>query len=474
MRWIVGTLLAVLLLGAPAADARPMPVRTQVVVVAPPGRAGAAQRLVERLGGRLRHRLHLVDGFSASLPAGAIARLRASTVVRAVTTDGALEVSGTDPSASTEVVRGAAGLAGMQFDGAGVGVAMVDTGVVGLGGLDRPGTLVRGPDFSAEGVDPELAGLDTFGHGTHVAGLIAGFDPLAGFEGVAPGARIVSVKVAGADGVTTLEQVLRGLDWVRRNRRALDIRVLNLSLGSRDEQDYRRDVLAWAVEKLWRDGIVVVAAAGNDGEDARILDMPAADPYVIAAGASDTQATPDPSDDRVAEFSSRSAFRPSDVVAPGTGIVSLRVPGSTLDEEFPGARVGDGYFRGSGTSQSAAVVSGVVARLLAQRPELSNDQVKALVAAGAVDLPDPVEADGAGRVDASRSAGLDTPSAEAARQQWPAAAPKLHRLFRRRELDTGDGLWSGRRWSGMNWEGRRWSGMKWAGRRWSGVAWTVG
>ena len=115
------------------------------------------------------------------------------------------------------------------------------------------------------------------------------------------------------------------------------------------------------------DGIAVVASAGNEGAGAHLLDMPAADPYVIAVGASDTRATPDPADDRVADFSSRSFLRGPDVVAPGTGVVSLRVPGSTLDEEFPGARVGDGFFRGSGTSQAAAVVSGLAARLLAQR-----------------------------------------------------------------------------------------------------------
>ena len=235
-----------------------------------------------------------------------------------------------------------------------------------LGGLGRPGALVRGPDFSSEGADRELAGLDTFGHGTHLAGLIAGHDPLNGFQGIAPGARVVSVKVAGADGVTSLAQVLAGMNWVREHRDdpGLNIRVLNLSLGTTDEADYRRDFLAWAAEQLWKDGIAVVASAGNEGAGAHVLDMPAADPYVIAVGATDTGATPDPADDRVADFSSRSALRGPDVVAPGTGVVSLRVPGSTLDEEFPGARVGDGFFRGSGTSQAAAVVSGLAARLL--------------------------------------------------------------------------------------------------------------
>jgi serine protease AprX len=375
-------------------------------------------------------------------------------------------------AASSEVVRTAAGLAGTP-DGAGVGVALLDSGVVPVAGLDRPGALVVGPDFSDEGDDPDLAGLDTFGHGTHLAGIIAGQDPETGFEGVAPGARVISVKVAGADGVTSLAQVLDGMEWVREHREEYGIRVLNLSLGTQGDGDYRRDFLAWKAEQLWKDGIAVVASAGNDGAGSHMLDMPAADPYVIAVGASDTNATPDPADDRVADFSSRSFARAPDLVAPGTGIVSARVAGATLDEEFPGARVGDAFFRGSGTSQAAAVVSGVAARLLAQRPQMTPDQLKALLRAGAVDLPDPASADGAGRVDAARSAALPTPGPEAI-QRWTPSAPDLKKLRKRgnRELETGATNWNGRRWSGMKWSGRRWSGMKWAGMKWSGMKWS--
>ena len=479
-------LVAVLsaLAAAPVAEARPMPSvsRVDVVVIAAPARVDAAERLTVRLGGTVGQPLEIVRGFTASVPRGAIRRLERSAAVRSVGRDGALDLK-TDPgadaaAASTEVLRTATGADRSAFDGAGVGVALLDSGTVELGGLGRPGALLHGPDFSAEGSDPDLAGLDTFGHGTHLAGVIAGHDPLSGFEGVAPGARVVSVKVAGADGVTSLAQVLLGMNWVRQNRAALNIRVLNLSLGTPDTGDYRRDVLAWAAEQLWKDGIAVVAAAGNDGAGARVLDMPAADPYVIAVGATDTKATPDPADDRVADFSSHGETRGPDVVAPGSGVVSVRVPGSTLDEEFPGARVGDGFFRGSGTSQAAAVVSGLAARLLAQRPDLSPDQLKALLKAGAVDLADPASADGSGRVDVARSEALATPDARQARQKWPAALPDLRRLFGKspkgkggdEELEAG-ALWNGRRWSGMKWSGRRWSGMKWSGMKWNGMKW---
>jgi subtilisin family serine protease len=512
---------ALVAFGAPAAHARPMPVapaRVDVVVVPAPERGAAAQRLTRRLGGKVGRRLAIVDGFTASLPRGAVARLERSRAVRAVSRDSRMRVSsssGSDSgpgsgydlaSAWERRIRIALGIDAPEtspYQGGGVDVAVLDSGVVPVGNLAAPGRVVIGPDFSLEWRDRDLAGLDTFGHGTHVAGIIAGRDPLNGIEGVAPDARIVSVKVAGADGATSLGQVLLALDWIHRNRaqRGLNIRVLNVSLGVIEPEGYRRAPLAWAAERLWQDGIAVVAAAGNNGAGAGSLDLPAADPFVIAVGATDSSGTDDPADDRVAEFSSRSESRPPDLVAPGTGVVSLRVPGSTLDREFPGARVGTGYFRGSGTSQAAAVVSGLAARLIGQRPELTPDQLKFVLRAGAVDLPDPVSADGAGRIDAVRSAEVPTPSAGDARQAWEPAVLDMRKLrgladARVRgphgrvddEDETGHGgddveagntvwagrRWSGRRWSGMKWSGRRWSGMKWSGMKWSGTEWADG
>jgi serine protease AprX len=372
-------------------------------------------------------------------------------------------------TASMQRVLGGGGIVPDAPDGSGVDVALIDSGVVPVAGLAEPGRVVQGPDFSSERHDGDLATLDTFGHGTHLAGLIAGRDPITGFAGVAPGARIVNLKVSGADGETSLLRVLAALEWVRSNHdaRGLNIRVVNLALGVKDRRGYRGDVLAWAVEQLWREGIVVVAAAGNNGRTANRLDIPAADPFVIAAGASDTHDTVDPADDRVADFSSQSRFRSPDVVAPGARMVSLRVPGSALDQEYPAARVGTTYFRGSGTSQAAAVVSGAVARLLSARPELTPDQVKALLIAGAVDLPDPREADGAGRIDLRRTLAAAVPSADSVVQRWEPAYLDRRALVRALRHDdeytTGGPEWSGRRWSGRRWSGRRWSGASWIG-----------
>ncbi len=153
------------------------------------------------------------------------------------------------------------------FTGKGVGVALVDTGVVPVPGLDS-GNVRLGPDLSFESQAGPYRYLDTFGHGTHMAGIIVGNDPSTGFKGVAPGARLTSVKVGSHDGAVDVSQVIAAVDWVVKHRKddpANPIRVLNLSYGTDGVQSYQVDPLTHAVENAWRAGIVVVVAAGNRG-----------------------------------------------------------------------------------------------------------------------------------------------------------------------------------------------------------------
>ena len=288
------------------------------------------------------------------------------------------------------------------YTGQGVGVALVDTGVVPVPGLTS-GNVTNGADLSFESQSEDLRHLDTFGHGTHMAGIIAGRTPgglldLNKFQGVAPDAHLTSLKMAASDGGVDVSQVVAGVDWVVEHRNDdpdHPIRVLNLSYGTDGIQDYEVDPLTHAVENAWRAGIVVVVAGGNEGFGAGKLNNPAYDPYVIAVGAADTRDTSKTSDDLVPAFSSRGdASRRVDVVAPGRSIVSLRDPGSYIDSAYPEARYGTDRFKGSGTSQSAAVVSGAVALLLEHRPNLTPDQVKALLRSTASPMP---LADAAGR-----------------------------------------------------------------------------
>lgn len=408
---------------------------------------------------------------------------------------------------------------GRGFTGTGVGVAVIDTGGLPVEGLTS-GNVANGPDLSFESQSDELRYLDTFGHGTHIAGIIGGRDASGGgFRGVAPDADVVTLKLASFDGAVDVSQVVAAIDWVveHRDDEGRRIRVINLSYGTDGTQDHRLDPLAHAVQNAWRHGIVVVVAAGNDGENRAKMNNPAYDPYVIAVGAADTRGTVTTSDDVVPTFSSPGdAARRPDLVAPGQSIVSLRAPGSYVDEHNPVARVGDRYFRGSGTSQAAAVVSGAAALLLEQRPSLTPDQVKALLTSTATPLPkaDPHRV-GAGMVNVDAAARATPPRAQ---QGWPAstglgsieqARGSFHVADDGVELTgerhilgpwdaatwapastraqawsdgywhgaewTGDcwcaDTWSGRTWAGRTWAGRTWAGRTWAGESWSGRTW---
>ncbi len=364
-------------------------------------------------------------------------------------------------------------MAQLGFTGQNIDVALIDTGISPVQGLDGPGKVLFGPDLSNEGEVQNLATLDTYGHGTHMAGIIAGNDGTAGgFMGMAPDARIVSVKVAGSTGETHVAQVVAAIDWVveHKDTGGLNIRVLNLSLG-RDGVDNRlMDPLSAAVERAWDAGIVVVVAGGNRSNDSGGLDSPAMSPYVIATGGLDGRAVRD----GVASWSSAGdGVRDPDMVAPGASIVSLRVPGSTLDQTYPDAVVDGRFMKGSGTSQAAAVMSGSVALLLSAAPWLSPDQVKYLLTNNANDVERRTTLlDGVGKVRPDTAAGnVADPGVLMAVQNFPRA------------LDLNDwddfatwsgGTWSGATWSGGTWSGASWSGATWSGATWSGATWSGG
>lgn len=287
-----------------------------------------------------------------------------------------------------------------RYRGSGVGVALIDTGVTPS--ADLGGRLLARVDLTPEG-----DGIDHYGHGTHMAGLIAGDGTFAGgaAEGAAPAANIVSVKVAGWDGATDVTTVIAGLRWAVANRDRYGLRVINLSYGTDSLQQPDSDPLDYAVERAWAAGLAVVVSAGND---AGPVSKPGDDPFVITVGAADVHDTVSVADDTVAAFSSVGPRKP-DLVAPGVSLVSLRAPGSTVDVFNETARVGDAYFKGSGTSQATAVVSGVIARMIDGNPALTPDQIKgALIASANGVLTGPGA--GAGLVDADQAMSSTNPS----------------------------------------------------------------
>jgi serine protease AprX len=418
--------------------------------------------------------------------------LAATTSIPAVSAEPAdLEAAGPGALTSVAAQIGADQAWARGITGAGVNVAVIDTGVAPVPALSGPDKVIAMVDLSGEADAPEAEYLDTYGHGTHMAGIIAGRDPGArpgaggGFLGVAPDAGIVSVKVADNTGATDVSQVIAGIDWVIEHAAELDIRVLNLSYGTDSTQRYAIDPLAHAVERAWQAGIVVVVAAGNDGRGVRRLAMPAADPYVLAVAPAEVRAD---GSVRVPSWAtSGSHDRHPDLAAPGTSIISLRSPGSRIDTEHPGARVGDTLFKGSGSSQAAAVVSGAVALVLDARPELRPDEVKALLRRGA----DPfhnrqARFQGAGLLDVA--AALDAAVPADAVQSWPPSdGSGSLQASRGSHVVSVDGVpvlgevavngaqwgpWDGARWDRGSWDGASWRGVSWRGVSWRGATWT--
>jgi serine protease AprX len=299
-------------------------------------------------------------------------------------------------------------------NGKGIGIALLDSGVTPHKAL---GTKVVANVSFVTG-DPDTR--DSFGHGTHIAGILTGAASAAagiapGYAGgIAPGAHLVNVRVLGPQGSGLTSDVIAGIDWVVANRARYNIRIINLSLGHSVMEPVATDPLCEAVERAVRAGIVVVASAGNRGKTEngqKILGgitSPGNSPYAITVGALNTWNTVSRGDDSVTTYSSRGPTRydlavKPDVVAPGNKIVSLKAAGSYLQAAYPTTHAGgsgsNAYMRLSGTSMAAGVVSGGIAMLLQGKSSLTPAQVKLLLQTGSSYLPhDGLVSSGAGSI----------------------------------------------------------------------------
>jgi len=488
-----------------------------------PADARAAAQSVTASGGHVVRTLGIIDGLEATVPQDALPWLRSRPGVAEVTANVPLHLQSTsfDPVADVGSAYNLTRMTGAQtywangYTGRGVDVALIDSGVVPVDGLTAPGKVINGADLSFESQVANTTYLDTFGHGTHMAGIISGRDDAAtsyvgdstDFVGMAPDSRVVNVKVADAHGAADVSQVIAALDWVvqHKNDNGMNIRVLNLSFGTDSTQSYIIDPLAYAAEVAWRNGIVVIAAAGNAGfAPSGSLADPATDPYVIAVGAADTQATTSTGDDTVASFSQNGVKRKPDLVAPGVHVVSLRDPGSYVDATYgTTGLVGTRFFRGSGTSQATAVVSGAAALLLSQRPWLTPDQVKQVLDSAASPLTNQ-SANAQGNGELNLNAALTAvPSTNA--QGWTrstgtgsleSARGSVHlvkdgvtlqgemdimgKAFNDAAMASAEasssswsgGVWNSSSWSGADWSSSSWSGAAWASTSWSSSSWS--
>jgi serine protease AprX len=329
---------------------------------------------------------------------------------------------------------------------------------------------------------------------------------------MAPDARIVSLKVGVADGGADVSQVIAAIDWVVQHKddNGLNIRVINLSYGTNSPQASTIDPLAYAAEQAWKAGIFVVAAGGNYGfqshmNNAPALANPAIDRFVMAVGSSDSMGTMTIEDDKVPAFSpwpKRGATRSVNLVAPGVHIQGLRVPDSFIDQNHPEGLLGGRYFRGSGTSQSAAIVSGAAALLLQKYPNANPDRIKALLTSTGYQISAKSQQIGGGELQLEAALAAALPSST---QTWPVgtgtgsleAARGSDHLTLDGVVLTGEqdifgqafdsaemavleaqrsswsgGTWNGNTWSGSSWSGSSWSGSSWSGSSWSGNSWS--
>ncbi len=433
------TLLLLLAVGSTGADAAPA--RAEYIVQMKKGTSPAAgKRLVRRLHGRVTSKtLRVINGFGAKLTRKAARRLRHHRGVKAVSLNRGMTFSAADASggsvcpttdATTVPAKPAPG-PGKDMDptvlasngssklaqpmirsiradrawyratGRGVGVAVIDTGIAGdIPDFQTPNW--QGSRVIASAVTNPCAtdATDEYGHGTHVAGLIAGNSLLyptdnkyfGRYMGVAPRANLVSVKVSDDDGNTTVLDVIYGIQFAVDNKSAYGIRVINLSLSSAAAESYRTDPLDAAVEQAWNSGLVVVTAAGNEAlTNDGVTFSPANDPWVITVGALDDRNTFTRLDDILAPWSShgltQDGVRKPEVLAPGAGLVSALAPESDFAHLCPGCVVDSRYFRAGGTSMATAVASGAAALLLEAHPNWTPAQVKGALVSTLDDVP---------------------------------------------------------------------------------------
>jgi len=464
---------------------------------------------VRDAGGAVERDFHIIPALDIDLPAGQVDDLARQDDATWISLDAPVQSTGTLNVSGLSQVYPYAVNANDPWQkgvyGSGVTVAIIDTGV----------SDDAKEDFSDDSGQPRVEWVSTnpdnpatedgFGHGSHVGGIIAGYstktNPVGKYTGIAPRANLLAVRIADDAGNATVGDLMAGLELVDDNRNAYNIGVLNLSVTSSVAQSYKVDPLDAAVELLWFHGIVVVVAAGNTGTASDAVSYPPAnDPFVITVGAFDDAGTRSYSDDRVTSWSSRGStqdgFAKPELVAPGLGIVSPVSSTSYLAATYPQAIVEQGnqaYFRMSGTSMSAGVVSGVVALVLEKHPDWTPGEIKATLIAKGRQLsgntygvaPRAGNTNNASNPSGTGDDGL-TPSylllaalgvAEADFEgiRWRDADFQGLR-WRGLELNGlrwRDVDWSGIRWSGVEFNGIRWSGVDFEGIRWSGIRWNA-
>lgn len=332
------------------------------------------KKILQACNCTIKYKLDIIDAVAVDIPASKIKMLSQISEVRFIADDSQV-------TTQMEIVRGSVSCEASEelgYDGKGIGVAVLDTGVYPHEDLTAKEDRIIGfKDF----VNNQDGPYDDNGHGTHVAGIIGGdgYASKGKYKGIAPKANIIGVKVMNKDGGGSTSDIVAGMQWVIDNKDKYNIKIMSLSLGSDPDLSESDDPLVRGVNAVWSKGIVVVTAAGNSGPHDSTINSPGISNKVITVGCSDSKGTIDIADDTIADFSSRgptisNKVKP-DVVAPGVGVTSLKSNTSYKPSDKNAAKEKN-YLPQSGTSMSTPVVSGAIALLLQKEPSLTPDLIK--------------------------------------------------------------------------------------------------
>jgi serine protease AprX len=357
-------------------------------------------------------------------------------------------------------------------------IAIFDSGIDASKTADFGSRVIARANFAS--TEPNASG-DPMGHGTMVAGIAAGNGPV--YPGVARNAPLVDVRVAASNGSAYTSDIIAAVDWVLANKSNYNIRVANFSLVGTKSASFKVDPLDRAVEKLWFNGVVVVAAAGNNGNPANAVGIgaPANDPFVITVGAVDISKTLDYRDDKRAPWSAfgstADGFMKPDVSAPGRWIVGPVPAGSALYDRKTNRVVAPGYMWMSGTSFSAPMAAGAAAQILARQPGLSPDQVKGALMVSARNLPTENPGAGVGEIDIAAAAKIASPPnpnenlyAFVADGSFDAEAWAAHV---RSQANWTQANWTAANWTASNWVSSNWVASNWVASNWVSSNWTA-
>ncbi len=449
-------------------EAAAHPGKTFRVIVTRVHRDTKADTALTTKGGRKVKNLQSVDSFVGELTGSQIIALGSDSSVKFVNYDAPVrKLAIVESSKLTTLYPKVVNATGLwsSTTGAGVAVAVLDTGI--SKSCDTSGRIATKVVFNSA----LTATDDGNGHGTHVGGIIAGnswqcdSSAIAGkYVGIAPEAKLINVRVSDENGMSYVSDVVEAIEWVVANRRAYNIRVMNLSLVSSVAESYKTSALSAAVERAWFSGILVVVAAGNDGANTMQY-PPANDPFVITVGASDPMNTVAQGDDTIAPWSSygttQDGFSKPDVVAPGRYMVAPRASATAKLVLQDPTRIVDGtYLRLSGTSMAAPVVSGIAALAFQKHPEWTNDQVKWLLLNTATRLPVD-RGQGHGEVNAMSVVNFSaTPSRanQGLRANEQLIGPNGATVY----TNDSTASWSTASWSTASWSTASWSTASWS------------